>query len=659
MGGHCHTPVTGEKPRQSGVVALVGHPNVGKSTVFEALTGHRVIAANYPGTTVEIARAAGRRVDDTFIDSPGILSFPSRSEDEQATVRVLLEEHLAGLVQVGDAKNLRRTLLLTVQLGEMGIPLTLALNMADEAAEREIPIETERLAAALRVPVVATTAVRGEGIDSLETALAAPATPAVRVPYPEPVEQAVERLAEVLPPAPVEGRALSLLFLAGDPVVEEWIRLRLDDGKIGEAVRIRTITAEELGTPPSSVILEARFAVVDGLIGAPHRGVGEGGRPERLHRLGRLTTHPLWGLPLLALVLYGLYWFVGVFGAGTLVGWLEETLFGEYINPWLIEAFGRIRLWDWLQDLVVGEYGLWTMGMTYALALILPIVATFFFAFGLLEDSGYLPRLAVLTNRIFKAMGLNGTAVVPMVLGLGCVTMATMTTRILSSKRDRLLVILLLSLGVPCSAQLGVVMGMLGGISMTAMMIWASVVLGVLVFVGWLAARLVPGDRSVFVTELPPLRRPPLRPVLLKTVARVEWYIREVVPLFLLGSVLLFVLDRLDVLGWLVAVAQPLVVDWLRLPAEAATAFMMGFFRRDFGATGLFLIAGDGLLSPLQIVVSMTTITLFVPCVASVLMIAKERGVKTAAAVTALVFPLAILIGGLLGRVLEFAGWGA
>ena len=150
-----------------------------------------------------------------------------------------------------------------------------------------------------------------------------------------------------------------------------------------------------------------------------------------------------------------------------------------------------------------------------------------------------------------------------------------------------------------------------------------------------------------------------MRPIVLKTVARVEWYIREVVPLFLIGSVLLFALDRADVLGWLIGVAEPLVVDWLRLPAEAATAFMMGFFRRDFGATGLFLIAGDGLLTPLQMVVSMTTITLFVPCVASVLMIAKERGAKTAAAVTVLVFPLAIVIGGLLGRVLTFVGWGA
>ena len=658
MGGKCHTPLAGETPRDSGVVALVGHPNVGKSTLFEALTGHRVIAANYPGTTVEIVRAAGRRLDDTFVDSPGILSFPSRTEDEQATVRVLLDGTLAGVLQVGDAKNLRRTILLTVQLAETGVPLTLALNMADEAAQRGLDVDAEELAVALGVPVVLTTAVRGTGIDRLENALLAPGVSTVSIDYAQPIEAAVTELGGVLPEASISVRSLALLFLAGDPVAEEWIRDRLDDRQVGEAVRARTAAAEQLGTPLSSSILESRFAVVDSLVGEAAPVPVENGSTRR-QTIGRLTTHPLWGLPLLAVVLYGLYWFVGVFGAGTLVGWLEETLFGEYINPWVISAVDRVLAWDWLRDLFVGEYGLWTMGMTYALALILPIVATFFFAFGFLEDSGYLPRLAVLTNRIFKAMGLNGTAVVPMVLGLGCVTMATMTTRILASKRDRLLVILLLSLGVPCSAQLGVVMGMLGGISMTAMMIWAGVVMGVLVVVGWLAARLVPGDRSVFVTELPPLRRPPLRPVVLKTVARVEWYIREVVPLFLIGSVLLFVLDRADVLGWLIGLAEPLVVDWLRLPAEAATAFMMGFFRRDFGATGLFLIAGDGLLSPLQMVVSMTTITLFVPCVASVLMIAKERGTKTAVAVTALVFPLAILIGGLLGRVLTFVGWGA
>ncbi len=314
---------------------------------------------------------------------------------------------------------------------------------------------------------------------------------------------------------------------------------------------------------------------------------------------------------------------------------------------------------QWVSDALVGEYGLWTMGITYSFALILPIVTTFFIAFGVLEDSGYLPRLAVLTNRAFRAMGLNGKAVVPMVLGLGCVTMATMTTRILENRRDRILVILLLALGVPCSAQLGVVMGMLGGISLLALTIWGGVVLGILMAVGWVAARILPGDRSVFVAELPPLRRPAVRPVIVKTVARVEWYLREVVPLFLLGSALLFVLDLTGGLSWLIDVSRPVVTGWLGLPPEAAAAFLMGFFRRDFGATGLFVIASAGLMTAAQVVVAMTTITLFVPCFASVLMIAKERGWKVASGVTLLVFPLAIGVGGLLERALGLVGWGA
>jgi ferrous iron transport protein B len=297
------------------------------------------------------------------------------------------------------------------------------------------------------------------------------------------------------------------------------------------------------------------------------------------------------------------------------------------------------------------------MGMTYALALILPIVTTFFLAFGVLEDSGYLPRLAVLVHRLFRAIGLNGRAVLPMVLGLGCVTMATVTTRVLETRRDRLLAILLLSLAIPCSAQLGVVMGMLAGVSFSAMLIWAAVVLAVLFGVGWLAARLVPGERSMLMVELPPLRLPLVSNVVIKTGARVEWYLKEVVPFFLVGTFIVFVLDQLGVLTWLASLGQPLVTGWLGLPPEAGLAFLMGFFRRDFGATGLFVLGSQGLLTPVQTVVAMVTITLFIPCIAAVLMISRERGWRTALAMMAIVFPLAFLVGGVLRIVLTASGW--
>jgi ferrous iron transport protein B len=338
---------------------------------------------------------------------------------------------------------------------------------------------------------------------------------------------------------------------------------------------------------------------------------------------------------------------------------LENGLFGKLINPAITAFIERLIPIPLAADFLVGPYGLWTMGITYALALILPIVTTFFLAFGILEDSGYLPRLAALSNRLFQALGLNGKAVLPMVLGLGCVTMATVTTRVLENRRERFLVTLLLALAVPCSAQLGVVMGMLAGVSFTATLIWLGVVFLVLLAIGWLAAKFVPGERSALLVELPPMRLPEVSNVVIKTLARLEWYIREVVPLFIFGAALMFVMDKSGALAWLSRASEPLVTGWLGLPPQASAAFLMGFLRRDFGATGLFMMQSHGLLSPVQVVVAMVTITLFIPCIASVLMIAKERGWKTALGMTGLILPLSFLVGGILKNILVLVGWGA
>jgi ferrous iron transport protein B len=293
------------------------------------------------------------------------------------------------------------------------------------------------------------------------------------------------------------------------------------------------------------------------------------------------------------------------------------------------------------------------MALTYSLALVLPIVGTFFVAFGVLEDSGYLPRLAVLVDGVFRRMGLNGKAVLPMVLGLGCDTMATLTTRVLETPRERLIVILLLALGVPCSAQLTVVLALLGPLPAGALLLWAAVVLAVIVLVGRLAALVLPGQTSTFVLELPPLRVPRARNIAVKTLARLEWYVKEAVPLFVLGTLLLFTADRLHLLGALQAAAAPVVVGVLGLPREAAEAFVVGFLRRDFGAAGLYALAQDGRLDAVQAVVAAVVITLFVPCIANFFMIVKERGWRTAAAVAAFILPTAVGVGALLGAALR------
>ena len=440
-------------------------------------------------------------------------------------------------------------------------------------------------------------------------------------------------------------------------MTENWLRDNVKTQSFHELLSLREVLQSSLTDRIPIVIQRTRLAYVDQIANAVLKDTGVGWRGFSTV-LGRLTTHPVWGWVFLAIVLFCIYWFVGVFGAGYLVGLLETGLFSEIINPWVINIVNTIIPFPLVVDFLVGDFGLWTMGITYALALILPIVTTFFLAFGIMEDSGYLPRLAALSNRLFKSLGLNGKAVLPMVLGLGCVTMATLTTRVLETKRERILATLLLALAVPCSAQLGVVMGMLAAISLTATIIWGGVVVMVMLAIGWLAAHLMPGERTKLLVELPPLRIPMFSNVVIKTLARLEWYLKEVVPLFLLGAAIMFALDTSGVLGWLIQVSEPLVTGWLGLPAESSAAFIMGFIRRDFGATGFFVMESEGLLSAAQVVVAMVVITLFIPCLASVMMIGKERGWKTALGILILIIPLAFLIGGILYRVLLSIGWG-
>jgi ferrous iron transport protein B len=631
-------------------VVLVGNPNVGKSALFGALTGTYVTVSNYPGTTVELSTGhaviAGRRV--AVVDTPGAGSFIPSSEDERVARDILLEGPPRDVVVVGDAKNLERALLLAVQVSEMEIPFVLCLNMMDEAKARGLAADQDALAQSLGVSVVETVAVRREGISRLTAALETPRAGHVRLVYPEPIERAVEAVAPLLPASGISARSLALMALSGDGTLTAWLSKRMSAGSLERLELARERLLRDFPEPVAYVINRVRLSEAARIRRrAAPRAEGAGRPRRRLSRvLDRATTHRVWGVPVLAAVLYLSYLFVGVFGAKTLVDLLENGLFGKIISPAATAAANRWIPWALLRDLLVGPYGVITMALAYSLALVLPIVGTFFLAFGVLEDSGYLPRLAVMVNRLFKSMGLNGKAVLPMVLGLGCDTMATLTTRILETKRERLIVILLLALGVPCSAQLSVVMAMLSGLSLPAVLIWAGVVLGVIALVGRLAAAVLPGRGSDFVLELPPLRAPKIGNIVVKTLARIEWYLKEAVPLFVLGTLILFAADRLRLLGALERLAEPVVTGWLGLPRETATAFVVGFLRRDFGAAGLFELARHGRLSPEQIVVSMVTITLFIPCIANFFMIVKERGWKTALAIAAFITPVALGVGG-------------
>jgi ferrous iron transport protein B len=640
-------------------VVLIGNPNVGKSALFGALTGTYVTVSNYPGTTVEVSTGwavlDGRR--RPVVDTPGAASLLPASEDERVTRDILLDGRARSAVLVADAKNLDRALALAVQLSEAQLPFVLCLNMMDEAAARGLGIDADALARTAGVDVVPAVAVRHEGLARLRAALAAPRRGALRASYPAAVEAAVSRLEPLLPAAPVAARALALMVLAGDETLASWLRERAPADALARIDEVRGRLQRALPDPVAYVVNRARLRAAAELAEsvAVRSGNGKGQR-RAAARLEWLATHPVWGVPVLAAVLAVSYLFVGQLGAGWLVGLLEEGLFGRWVNPAATALAERWIPWALLRDLLVGPYGAITMALTYALALVLPIVTTFFVTFGLLEDSGYLPRLAVVVNRLFRRMGLNGKAVLPMVLGLGCDTMATLTTRVLETPKERLIVILLLALGVPCSAQLAVVLTLLGSLSPWAMAIWAAVVLGVVALVGRLAALLLRGQGSDFVLELPPLRVPRPGNIAVKTLARLEWYLREAVPLFMLGTLLLFVADRLRLLGALQRAASPVVTGMLGLPAEAAESFVVGFLRRDFGAAGLYKLAAEGKLDAVQTLVATVAVTLFIPCVANFLMIVKERGWRTALAVAGFIVPFAVLVAAALNLALRAAG---
>ena len=635
-------------------ILLVGHPNVGKSVFFHRLTGAYVNVSNYPGTTVEITRASARFDREAMLlDTPGVLSLPSRSDDERATMRALLNENIRCLVQVGDAKNLRRTLTLTALLAELGVPLVLALNMHDEAAARGVIVDIPALAEELGTPVLATVATGGEGIGELTGSLSHAQPPQALLRYDAAIESAINTTAAAItrhaPHPQLAARGLAILYLGGDSEVATWLAEKAGE-HFAELETLRQQANQSNKDKLPALLARERTEAADALTTSAIRRAARSS-PLLAQRIGQYVVDPLWGIPILLGMLFLVYEFVGVFGATTLVGLLEKDLFEGILNPAFTDFVNSVIKLPWLAELLVGQYGLWTMGMTYALALILPIVSTFFLAFGVLEDSGYLPRLTVIANRLFSLIGLNGRAVLPMVLGLGCVTMATLTTRILHSPRERMITIFLLALAIPCSAQLGVVLGMLGGVSFSAVLIWALAMVLVLMLAGYLAAKLIPGRRIPLVTELPPMRLPILGNVLKKTGGRLKWYLIEVIPLFLLGTFIMYALDKSGALPAIIEAGEPLVSGWLGLPKEASAAFVMGFLRRDFGATGLFALAHS--LDPIQAVVGMITITLFIPCFASLMMMVKEQGSKVALGMVAVIVPFAFFIGGLFNIVLR------
>jgi ferrous iron transport protein B len=493
----------------------------------------------------------------------------------------------------------------------MGIPTVVALNMMDEAEADGTDIDVDELEAELGVPVVPTVAVHGEGTAELRERI-----PEARAPETTAIEQWFDRLPDDIEPSRAEK---TLLVEADGPTAE-----RFTDGSVvadgGNASFVDASVREDVYTH--------RRRRVEGVVADVVERVSRGS--SITDRISELLMNPLTGTPIALALLGAVFWFVGVFVAQKVVGVLEGTVFGEYYNPVVADAVSGLlpeTAWANLVEflLVNGNLGLLTITAQYIFGVLLPLVVAFYFVIGLLEDSGVLPRLAVLTDRGLNRIGLNGRAIVPMIVGVGCVTMAVITTRMVGSRRERILSTALLGLAIPCSAQIGVIMGLLAGLGLVWWFGYLGVLLVVLGVAGVFLDRTLPGKGEALVEELPRMRVPRPRNLFRKTYNRTKMFLREAIPLFAVTALTISVLDYLGGLDMIIDGLRPLT-SLIGMPAAFGQVLVLGLIRRDFAAAGMT----DMALTTPQMFVGLVVVTLFVPCILTMVMILKERNQKTA-----------------------------
>ncbi|MFP4021133.1 MAG: ferrous iron transport protein B, partial [Halanaerobium sp.] len=579
-------------------IVLAGNPNVGKSIFFNYLTGIYVSVSNYPGTTLDIS--SGKMGDAAVYDTPGVYGVGSINDEERVARDFIMSADI--IINVVDASHLERDLFLTQQLIDLDKKVIVALNMMDEVEKNNISIDLEALENELGVPVIPTTAAKNRGLDKLKHSIdEAVKGNSLFTDNPELQNQLNKFKAET------KDTADALMVLEEDenircqyPQLKDVPDLR-EEIYIARRQRVDQITDRVLSYDQNTSQLASE--------------------------IGSYMLKPLTAIPMLLVLLYLIYQFIGVFVAQTVVGITEELIFVENYEPFIRGVISStIGLENFFGQLLAGDYGILTMAVTYIFGLLLPLVAGFYLLLSILEDSGYLPRIAVLMDRLLQKIGLNGRAIIPMLLGFGCVTMATITTRLLGTKRERIIAIFLLGLAIPCSAQLGVIAGLIAQLDVFYILVYVMTIFAVYVLAGTFLNKVLPGESSDLLIDLPPIRLPDIKNVFNKTYQQTLAFVKEAGPIFVLGAALITVMQKTGMLALISRAAEPVTVNWLGLPAETATAFVMGIIRRDFGAAGLTAIA----LTPAQITVSLITLTLFVPCIAAMMIMIKERNFKEA-----------------------------
>lgn len=638
----------------SNKIAIVGNPNVGKSLLFNKLDGVYSIVANYPHTTVEPIKTHLTIRDTTYelFDCPGINSLAALSEDELSTRDVIIKQKPSAIIQCLDATNIERSLLLTSQLAELDIPLVLTLNILDETQKRGIWIDAERLERILGIPVVETICISDQGIqdllERLQLVLSRPYANHARIKFKNVIEEGIEKLTGCFSEN-TPSKGVLLLLLSMDQDITVWIKETYGASLFKDIEASVRETRRKTSKSLANIVSSDRREWVEGIVDSVIK-MSKVSTSSISDKIGRLTRHPVWGWPILAGVIYITYLLVGRFAANTVVELIETKICYPLYS--IIAANIPNKF---IADFLVGDYGILSTGLGNAFATALPILFMFFLILNIMEDSGYFVNLCILVSRFTRKLGLSGQSVLPLLLGFGCKTMATLTTKILDSKKERYIAIFLIAFAIPCSPQMGLIMGILGSLSFSAFFIVFGVLMLVEFVAGIILNKIIKDELPTdFIMEIPPTRMPNIKNLFIKLYYRMKWFLKEVPHLFMIGAFLLFVLDKSGGLEVIRKGLTPIVVSFLSLPIQTVDAFLLCLAKHEAGAVLLLTLAEKNQLSYTQIIVSLIIITSLGPCFANLMAIIKQIQMTRALVMRVVILVASILTGGAVNWIFKF-----
>jgi len=625
-------------------IAIVGLPNTGKSQIFNNLTGKYALVANYPLTTVEMATATCRIDGESYevIDTPGLHCLCVHSEEELIVRDMIFKETPDIIIQCIDANQLKQSLTLSADLLELGIPMLISLNAIDETARKGVWIDSDGLSQALGVPVIESIAVNGLGTRDLKATINKASKSKSDLRYGPTIEDCIVGIESILPADAKFKRRTAILLMLNDPFLMDYLAREHGEEKVARLAEQLNKVKRQFSGHFGIILNKRRSRWADEIIENTIRKQ-KIAPSEFTEAFGRLSRHPVFGIPILLMVILVMYLLV-VNVANVIATWMNQTLWVP-VEGW-IDALVTIT---WLKEFLIGDYGVLSLGLANAFLTIMPILSVFFLAFNALEDIGYIPNLCVLTRRIFDKLGLSGSAIMPLVLGFGCKTMATLATKSLRSARERYIAIYLIAFAIPCAAQMALNMSILGRMGAKAFMIAFAVLALVEIVAGVVLNKILKKEeQSDFLQELPAIRLPNPKAVIVKTYYRLWWFIKEAVPVFLYAAIILFLIDKTGALDVIKNVLRPVMNGWLGLPVQMVDALILCMARHEAAAGLIIALIEKGQLNYVQCIVSVTITTMFVPCFANIMAMAKELDTKRAIIMALCINASAFLIAGIL-----------